>query len=58
MSSAYREAAGVLDVVLSRKRGLRAAAMAPEVKNKFGKDYVQKGNYHAADMWSLCVMIM
>ena len=25
MTSAYREAAGVLDVVLSRKRGLRAA---------------------------------
>ena len=34
MTSEYREAAGVLDVVLSRKRGLRAAAMAPEVKNK------------------------
>ena len=34
MTSAYREAAGVLDVVLSRKRGLRAAAMAPSVKNK------------------------
>jgi len=34
MSSAYREAAGVLEVVLSRKRGLRAAALAPHVKNK------------------------
>jgi len=34
MSGAYREAAGVLEVVLSRKLGLRAAALAPHVKNK------------------------
>jgi 16S rRNA C967 or C1407 C5-methylase (RsmB/RsmF family) len=34
MSAAYREAAEVLKVVLSRKRGLRAAALAPHVKNK------------------------
>ena len=34
MSGAYREAAGVLEMVLSRKRGLRAAALAPHVVNK------------------------
>lgn len=34
MSGAYREAANVLEVVLSRKRGLRTAALAAHVKNK------------------------
>jgi len=34
MSAAYREAAGVLQLVLSKKRGLRSAALAPHIKNK------------------------
>ena len=34
MSSAYREAAGVLDLVLTRKRGIRTAALADGVKRK------------------------
>ena len=34
MSAAYREAAGVLQLVLSKKRGLRSAALASHIKNK------------------------
>lgn len=34
MSSAYREAATVMDAVLSRKVGLRSAALGPNVQNK------------------------
>jgi hypothetical protein len=34
MSSAYREAASVMDAVLSRKVGLRSAALGSNVKDK------------------------
>ena len=34
MAAAYREAADVLDQVLKRKASLKAAALAPRVKNK------------------------
>ena len=34
MSEAYREASSVLDLVLRRKASLKAAALAPSVRNK------------------------